>query len=75
MGVEKFVPSPESLFSLGFEGGSLGYPANFAGMSRTLGFSKKFVQKKVVLTFRALTKAVWNTVSLLDMVNINSGRA
>ena len=40
--VEKFVPSLESLSSLGFEGGKLGCPGNFAGI---LGVFKKFVQK------------------------------
>ena len=34
MVVKKFVPSLKSLFSLGFEGGNLGYPRNFARMSR-----------------------------------------
>ena len=33
--VEKFAPSLESLFSFGFEGGSLGCPRSFAGISRT----------------------------------------
>ena len=32
---EKFVPSLESLSSLGFEGRNLGCPGTFAGMSRT----------------------------------------
>ena len=35
--VEKFVPSLESLFSLGCEERNLGCPGNFAGMSRTPG--------------------------------------
>ena len=35
VGVEKFVPSLESLSSLGFEKSNLGCPRNFAGMSRT----------------------------------------
>ena len=45
--VEKFVPALESLFSLGFEGGNLGSPGNFAGMSRTLGRVQKVCAKKV----------------------------
>ena len=43
--VEKFVPSLKSLFFFGFEGGNLGCPGNFAGMSRTLGGVQKACAK------------------------------
>ena len=43
---EKFVPSLESLSSLGFEERNLGCPGNFAGMSQTCGVFKNFVHKK-----------------------------
>ena len=45
--VEKFVPSLESLSSLGFEGKNLGCPGIFAGMSRTPGGVQKVGAKKV----------------------------
>ena len=48
VGVEKFAPSLESLFSLGFEGGSLGYPRNFAGMCRTSGGTQKVCAKNIL---------------------------
>ena len=44
---EKFVPSLESLSSLGFEERNLGCPGNFAGMSRTPGGVQKVCAKKV----------------------------
>ena len=47
--VDKFVPSLESLFSLGFEGRSLGCPENFAGMSPTPGSVQEVVHNKFVL--------------------------
>ena len=47
VGVENFVPSLESLSSLGFEERNLGYPGNFAGMSRTPGGVQKVCAKKV----------------------------
>ena len=47
VGVENFVPSLETLSSLGFEQRSLGYPGNFAGMSRTPGGVQKVCAKKV----------------------------
>ena len=49
VGVEKVVPSLESLFSLGFAGGNLGCHGNLARMSRTprTGVLKKFVQQKI----------------------------
>ena len=50
---EKFVLSLESLSSLGFEERNLGYPGNFAGMSRTPGGVQKFVQKKFVRILRS----------------------
>ena len=53
-GVEKFVPSLESLSSLGFEGRSLGCPGNLAGMSRTPGDVQRVCAKKFVLIFRPL---------------------
>ena len=51
---EKFVPSLESLFSLGLEGRNLGCPGIFVGMSRTFGGSSKSLCKKIVLVFRPL---------------------
>ena len=58
VGVEKFVSSFESLFSLGFEGGNLGCPGIFAGISRTLGGVQKVRAKKsLVLVFRSLSFA------------------
>ena len=44
---ESFVPSVESLSSLGFEGRSLGCPEILAGMSRTPGGVQKVCAKKV----------------------------
>ena len=44
---EKFVPSLESLSSLGFEEGNLACPGNLAGMSRTPGGVQKVCAKKV----------------------------
>ena len=43
------APSLKSLFSLGFEGGNLGCPENFARMSRTPGRVRKVRAKKFVL--------------------------
>ena len=57
-GVEKFVPSLESLFSLGFEGGNLGRPENLPGRPGPLGVFKKFVQKKLVFIYRSLNAGV-----------------
>ena len=54
MVAKNFVPSLESLSPLGFEERNLGCPGNFAGMSRTLGVFKNFVQKKFVCIFRSL---------------------
>ena len=50
VGVEKFVPSLESLSSLGFEERNLGCPGNFAGMSRT-PVVQKVCAKKVCVHF------------------------
>ena len=47
VGVEKLVPSLESLFSFGFERGNLGCPGNFAGTSRTPGNVQKLQRKFV----------------------------
>ena len=47
VGVENFVPSLESLSSLGFEEINLGYPGIFAGMSRTPGGVRKVCAKKL----------------------------
>ena len=44
---EKFVPSFESFFSLGFQGWNLGCPGNFAGMFRTPGSVRKVCAEKV----------------------------
>ena len=44
---EKFVPSLESLSSLGFEAVNLGCPGNLAGMSRILGGVQRVSAKKV----------------------------
>ena len=54
VGVEKFVPCPEPLFSLGFESWSLGCPGNFAGMSRTA--VQKVSAKNVWVHFQPLCK-------------------
>ena len=48
------VRALESLSSLDFEEKNLGCPDNFAGISRTLGLFKMFVQKKFVRIFRSL---------------------
>ena len=55
MVAENFVPSLESLSSLGFEEMNLGSPGNFAGMSRTLGDVQKVCAKKFVRIFRFLS--------------------
>ena len=47
MVADKFVPSLESLSSLGFEERNLGCPGNFAGMSRTPGGAQKVCANKV----------------------------
>ena len=47
MVVENFVPSLESLSSLGFEERNLGCPGNFARVSRTPGGVQKACAKKV----------------------------
>ena len=52
---EKFVPSLESLSSLGFEGRNLGCPGNVAGMSRTPWGVQKVGAKKFVRIFRSLS--------------------
>ena len=44
---KKFVPSLESLSSLGFGERSLGCPGNFAGISRTPGRVQKVCAEKV----------------------------
>ena len=51
VGVENFVPSLESLSSLGFEERNLGYPGIFAGMSRTPGGVQKLRAKKLRAQF------------------------
>ena len=48
---ENFVPSLESLSSLGFEERNLGCPGNFAGVSRTPGGFQKVCAKKVRARF------------------------
>ena len=58
--VENFVPSLESLSSLGFEERNLGCPGNFAGMSRTPGG----IQKVSLLTFSLLfSEDFWVSLS------------
>ena len=49
--VKKFVPSLESLSSLGLEGRNLGCPWNFAGMSQTPGGVQKVCAKKSSCSF------------------------
>ena len=44
---KEFVPSLESLSSLGSEERNLGRPANFTGMSRIPGIVRKVCAKKV----------------------------
>ena len=59
---KKFVPSLESLSSLGFEERNLVCPKNFAGMSRTPKGVQKFVQKSSHAFFRSLNSSpyvVW----------------
>ena len=73
MVVEKFVPSLESLSSLGLEGRNLGRPGNFAGMSRTLGVFKQFVQKKFCAFFRSLQIAVKGLLDLWPL-DLHLGR-
>ena len=51
---EKFVPSLESLSSLGFEERNLQCPGNFAGMSQTPGGVQKVCAKKFMCIFRSL---------------------
>ena len=51
---EEFVPSLESLFSLGFEGRNLGCPEIFAVVSWTPGGVQKLVQKKFLRIVRSL---------------------
>ena len=51
---ENFVPSLESLSSLGFGERNLGCPGNFAGMSRTPGGVQKVCAKKVRAHFPPL---------------------
>ena len=53
-GGRKFVPSLESLSSLGFEERNLGRPGILPGCPGPLGVFKKFVQKKFVRIFRSL---------------------
>ena len=53
MGFKKFVPSLESLSSLGFVGRNLGCPGNFAGISRTPGGACEVCAKKSVCSFSA----------------------
>ena len=48
---KKFVPSLESLSSLGFEERNLGCPGNFAGMSGTPGGVQKVFAKKSLCAF------------------------
>ena len=49
VGVEKFVPSFKTLFFLASEGGNMGCPRHFAGMSRTPAGVRKECRKKFVL--------------------------
>ena len=56
MVVEKFVPSPESLFCVGFEGRGTWDVRNFAGMSLTHGGLEKVCAKKVCAHFRPLRR-------------------
>ena len=58
VGVKNFVPSLESLSSLGFEERNLGCPGNFAGMSRTPGGVQKVCAKKARAHFSFPTRIV-----------------
>ena len=60
VGVEKLVPSLESLFFLDFQGENLGCPENFGGTSRTTGGVQKACAKKLVLVCRPLN---WSRVA------------
>ena len=53
VGVEKFVPSLESLSSLAFEGRNLGCPGNSAGISRIPGVVQTVCAKEVCAHFSA----------------------
>ena len=56
---KKFVPSLQSLSSLGFEERNLGCPGNFAGVCRTPGVVRKVVH---VHFFCSL---IWTTATIL----------
>ena len=53
VGVKKFLPSLESMSSLGFEGRNLVCPGNLAGMSRTPGGVQKVCANKLCAHFSA----------------------
>ena len=60
---EKFVPSLESLSSLGFEERNLGCPWNFAGMSRTPANVQKICAKKSLCTVFIPTKGALTRIN------------
>ena len=59
VGVEKFVPSLESLSSLGFRERNLGCPRNFAGMSQTPGGVQKVCANRVRALFSFPTLSIF----------------
>ena len=72
MVVEKFVPSLESLCSLGLEGRSLGCPGKFAGTSRSPVVVRKVRAGKVRVLFsvRDSRVGVLNVREAPDTCNI-----
>ena len=61
--VEEFVPSLESLSSLGLEERNLGCPGNVAGMSQTPGGVQKVCAKKSSCAFFCSLTSVWDSDS------------
>ena len=70
---EKFVPSCESLSSLAFEEMNLGYPENFAGMSRTYGVVQKVCAKKVRARFSFPNSCCPDQVLLSKTLGVRPG--
>ena len=70
---KKFVPSLESLCSLGFEERNLGCRGNFAGMSRTPGDVQKVCAKKVRAHFSFPRQVRFRCVEC-DCLNIFSAQ-
>ena len=70
---KKFVPSLESLSSLGFEGRNLGCPWNFAGMSRTPAGVQKVSAKKVRAHFpNSVSKIVLRFCGCFCLISVHT---